>query len=89
MVYTVRVAFEVMVLFCIGVYYPKLSLNCNTYASHSTNEWDANVNIYNYINLKNESTQNAQGGYPRILREKVCALCALSFLVVISSPFPS
>ena len=47
------------------------------------------MNIYNYINLKNESTQNAQGGYPRILREKVCALCALSFLGIISSPFSS
>ena len=45
------------------------------------------MNIYNYINLKNESTQNAQGEYPRILREKVCALCALSFLGIISSLF--
>ena len=41
-VYTVRVAFEVMVFICIGVCYPKLSLNCNTIASHSPNEWDAN-----------------------------------------------
>jgi hypothetical protein len=39
---SVRVAFEVMVFICIGVCYPKQSLNCNTIASHSPNEWDAN-----------------------------------------------
>ena len=40
--YTVRVAFEVMVFICIGVCFPKQSLNCNTIASHSPNEWDVN-----------------------------------------------
>jgi hypothetical protein len=72
----VRVAFEVMVFICIGVCYPKQSLNCNTIASHSPNEWDANdkcwnnlkVVFSNYSNIKVEEEYSpvSGGAYCRI-----------------------